>query len=115
MATEIEAIYHNGVLELQTSLPLKEGERVRVLVLTGDPDADERIKAMHRAADEWLARQSPAAEAPAYSADEWARLDEEWDRLLAELVKTTNERAEAEIAADVEEAVRAASRQPRAE
>jgi predicted DNA-binding antitoxin AbrB/MazE fold protein len=114
MTTEVEAIYHNGALELQTALPLKEGERVRVLVLTGDLDVEERVKALHRAADAWLSGQAPAGP-PAYSADEWSRLDEEWDRLLAEILAKTNGRTEAEVAADVEEAVRAARRQPRAQ
>lgn len=115
MATEVEAIYHNGALELQSSLPLKEGERVRVLVLPRNGEREAQVKAWHQTADDWLAQQPSVTEAPAYSPEEWARLDEEWDRLFSEILAAAPEPAEAEIETDVEAAVQAARRRLRAQ
>ena len=82
MATEIEAIYHNGVLELNTGLPLREGQSVRLVMLTeGEAGVEERVAVMHAMADHWLARQASIGvpTAPDFSEEEWARLDSEWD------------------------------------
>jgi len=87
MATEIEAIYHNGVLEPKPALPLKEGQTVRIVVLTEEASLEEHVAAMHTAADKWLAQQSPEAVPvpPDYPPEEWARLDAEWEKLLLEI------------------------------
>ncbi len=109
MMTEIEAVYRNGKLELKSVLPLKEGQAVRVVVLADEnAGVKERVAAMHAAADVWLAQQKPDAveSAPDYPTEEWAKLDAEWDELLAELQQHAGSLAEDEIAAEIDEAVR---------
>lgn len=114
MSTEIEAIYRNGVLELKTGLPLKDGQTVRVVVLTdGETSTKERIAAMHTAADDWLVEQTRATlpAEPDYPPEEWTRLDNELDEILADIQQQTGQHLEDEIAADVEAAVNAVRRQ----
>ncbi len=109
MMTEIEAVYRNGILELKSALPLKEGQAVKVLVLTDvEASVKERVTAMHAAADVWLAQQKPDAvkPAPEYPPEEWSKLDAEWDELLAEIQQHEGSLTEDEIAAEVDEAVR---------
>lgn len=115
MATEIEAIYHNGILELKSALPLKEGQMVRVVVLTEEASIEERVAAMHTVADAWLSQQTAEAVAapPDYPTEEWMQLDAEWEKLLIEIEQRAGQRPEDEIAADVETAVKAARKQHR--
>jgi predicted DNA-binding antitoxin AbrB/MazE fold protein len=108
---EVEATYHNGTLKLKDALPLEEGQTVWVSVRE-EADLD-RVVAMHRAADEWLARQAPIPEPPQFSPEEWAKLDAEFDELLAEIRAVSGEYTEADIAADVDEALEAVRRERR--
>jgi predicted DNA-binding antitoxin AbrB/MazE fold protein len=110
MSLEVEAIYRNGVLELQSTVPLREGQSVRI-VIQAEPGAsqDERVSAMHTALDAWLDQQSKAVflDPPDYPADEWARLNAELDALRTHIRRRSSEYTEAEIAADVETALAA--------
>ena len=114
MSTEIEAVYRNGVLELKTGLPLKDGQTVRVVVLAdGETIIKERLAAMHTAADDWLAEQTRATlpAEPDYPPEEWTRLDTELNEILADIRQQTDQHPEDEIVADVEAAVDAVRRQ----
>lgn len=104
MATEIEGIYHNGKLEIKQILPLKEGQVVHIMVLT----ETERIATMNTLADQWLAQQDANAlpNVTEYSEEELAKMDAEWDEVLAEIQSHIGDISEEEIAADVEAAVK---------
>ena len=104
MATEIEAIYHNGKLEIKHTLPLKEGQVLHIMVLT---DA-ERVANMIALADQWLTQQDTNAlpTVTEYSEEELARMDAEWDEVLAEIQSHIGDVSEEEIAEDVEAAVK---------
>ena len=104
MATEIEAVYHNGVLELKSALPLKEGQTVWVIVQENS-SLEDRVTAIHAAANAWLTQQSPVPEPPDYPPEEWARLDAEFEAVLAEIQQRAEQPTEDEIASDVEEAL----------
>jgi predicted DNA-binding antitoxin AbrB/MazE fold protein len=100
--TEIEAIYHNGKLELKTPLPLAEGQSVRVIVVEQET---ERLAAMEQAADTWLKLQSN--EVVELSPDiDWEKLNTEWDELFAEIRTAFDNVSEEEISRDVEHALR---------
>lgn len=116
MATEVEAVYRNGTLQLKTLLPLEEGQTVRVVVLSdSETSLEDRVKAMHVAANTWLAQQSPEtlAARPEYSPEDWARLDVQWDEILAEIQQQSGRHTEEEIAADVGTAVQVARQERR--
>ena len=103
MATEIEAIYHNGKLEFKEVLPLEEGQVVRIVVVT----EKERLVTMNTLADQWLTQQpSEAIPQPTeYTEEELAKLDAEWDAVLAEIQRHVGDISEEEIANDVDMAV----------
>jgi predicted DNA-binding antitoxin AbrB/MazE fold protein len=100
--TEIEAIYHNGKLELKTPLPLAEGQSVRIIVVDEELD---RIAAMEAAADAWLKLQPEQQPTQPDANPDWAMLDAEWDELFAEIAASNVD--ENELTADIEEAVKA--------
>jgi len=116
MSIEVNAIYRNGVLELQSTVPLREGQSVRVII-RAEPDAsqDERVAVMHTALDAWLDQQSKAVflDPPDYPPDEWARLNLELEALIVHLRQQSSQYTEAEIAADVETALGAMRKEAR--
>lgn len=116
MVTELEAVYRKGVLELKSVLPVKDGEIVRVVVMTDkEVSLQDRVAAMHKVAEVWLAQQPAQAipSAPDYPQEEWVRLDAELDKVLTEIEQKSARYSEEEIAADVEEAVKATRKQKR--
>jgi predicted DNA-binding antitoxin AbrB/MazE fold protein len=116
MMTELEAIYRRGTLELKSLLPVKEGEVVRVVVMTGEEvSLQDRVATMHKVADAWLAQQPVQAipSMPDYPQEEWVRLDAELDKVLAEIEQKSARYTEEEVAADVEAAVKATRKQKR--
>lgn len=116
MMTELEAVYRKGVLELKSLLPVKEGEVVRVVVMTDkEVSLQDRVAVMHKVADAWLAQQPAQAipSMPDYPPEEWVRLDAELDKVLTEIERKSARYTEEEVAADVEEAVKATRKQKR--
>ena len=117
MTAEVEAIYSKGLLTLRSTLPLLDGQKVRVVVLEEtEPTLEARVAALHIAADRWLAQQPAAADPPAapdYTPEEWAELDAEWDEVFAEIQRRTGDYSEDEISADGRNALQAVRRQSR--
>lgn len=103
---EVEAVYHKGILTLKDALPLEEGQTVWVIV---QPEDAERLNAVRQAVKNWKAQHPSVApvEPPEFSPEEWAKLDAEFDELLAELHVTSGQYTEEEIAEDVDQALRA--------
>jgi predicted DNA-binding antitoxin AbrB/MazE fold protein len=66
-----------GILKPISTLPLKENQRVRIVVLPQPQELDEvdeaRLAEMHRRADEWLAQQPPDAVRPSPLSEEERR------------------------------------------
>ena len=101
------ARYQNGILKPIGSLPLKENQRVQIIVLPQPQEADEvdeaRLAEMHRRADEWLAQQTPDAvrPAPSLSPEEQRAFEAEFDEILREMRAPNVAFSEEEVMADV--------------
>jgi predicted DNA-binding antitoxin AbrB/MazE fold protein len=115
MSISTWARYQNGTLKPIGTLPLKENQRVRIVVLPQPGEADEldevdeaRLEEMHRRADEWLAQQSPDAVRPSpLSEEERRQARAELDQVLRELREANVQYSEEEVMADVDAAVKA--------
>ena len=115
MSISTWARYQNGTLKPIGTLPLKENQRVRIVVLPQFGEADEldevdeaRLAEMHRRADEWLAQQPPDAVRPSpLSEEERRQAIAELDQIINELWKANERYTEEEVMADVAAAVAA--------
>jgi predicted DNA-binding antitoxin AbrB/MazE fold protein len=108
----IHAVYENGSLRLLQPLPLRDHQQVQIIVLpevSYTPADPERVRQMHERADAWLAQQRPDAvrEPKPLSPAEKARLDAEFDQLLAEIRAKSAESSEEELASRVDAAIAA--------
>lgn len=108
----ISAIYENGLLKPLQPLPLRDRQRVKIIVLPDELRAQadpERVRQLHEQADAWLAQQPPHAvrEPKPLSPAEKERLDAEFDQLLAEIHSKSADYSEEELAALVDAAVAA--------
>jgi predicted DNA-binding antitoxin AbrB/MazE fold protein len=108
----IRAIYENGILKLLQPLPLRNSQRVKVLVFPDDPQrsADpDRVRQWHEQTNDWLARQPAHAvrEPRPLSSAEREHLDAEFDMLLAEIRRKSGSCSEMELATLVDAAVAA--------
>jgi predicted DNA-binding antitoxin AbrB/MazE fold protein len=110
MSISTWARYQNGTLKPIGTLPLKENQRVRIVVLPQFGEADEldevdeaRLAEMHRRADEWLAQQPPDAvqPAPSLSLEEQRAFEAEFDEILREMRAPNVTFSEEEVMADV--------------
>ncbi len=112
MSISTWAHYQNGMLKPAGILPLKENQRVRIIVLPQPQELDEvdeaRLAEMHRRADEWLAQQPPDAVRPSpLSEEERRQAIAELDQVLRELREANVHYSEEEVMADVNAAVKA--------
>lgn len=111
MSISTWARYQNGVLKLIGPLPLKENQRVRIVVLPqAEEEVDEaRLAEMHRRANEWLAQQPPDAvrPAPRLSPEEQRAFEAEFDEILREMRAPNVAFSEEEVMADVSAALAA--------
>ena len=111
IAHSVSAVYEDGWLKPLEPLPLRDHQRVKIVVTLLDESqyrADpERVHRLHEKADEWLAQQPAVAvqEPRLLSPTKQAQLDVEFDRLLAEIQAASGADDEAELAALVDEAV----------
>jgi len=107
MSISTWARYQNGVLKPIGTLPLKENQRVRIVVLPQSQGLDEvdeaRLAEMHRRTDEWLAQQPPDAvqPAPRLSPEEQRAFEAEFDEILREMRAPNVGFSEEEVMADV--------------
>jgi predicted DNA-binding antitoxin AbrB/MazE fold protein len=111
MSISTWARYQSGILKPIDTLPLKENQRVRIIVLTQPEEAEvdeARLAEMHRRADEWLAQQPPDAVRPSpLSEEERRQAIAELDQIINELWEANAHYSEEEVMADVAEAVAA--------
>jgi len=109
MSISTWARYHNGILKPVGRLPLKENQRVRIVVLPQPEEVDEeRLAEMHRRADVWLAQQPADAVRPSpLSEEERRRAIAELDQIINELWEANAHYSEEEVMADVAAAVAA--------
>jgi predicted DNA-binding antitoxin AbrB/MazE fold protein len=112
MSISTWARYQNGVLKPIGTLPLRENQRVRIVVLPQSQELDEvdeaRLAEMHRRADEWLAQQPPDAVRPSpLSEEERRQAIAELDQIINELWEANAHYSEEEVMADVAAAVAA--------
>lgn len=113
LSTPIAAVFENGLLKPLEPLKLKDLQRVKIFVIEDEAPADpERVRQMHEMADTWLRNQRPGAvrEPEPLMPQEKARLDAEFEQLLAEMQQYSTQDSENEIAALVSEAVAAVRR-----
>ncbi len=104
MSISMWARYQNGVLKPADPLPLKENQRVRIVVLPQPEEVDEqRLTEMHRRADEWLAQQPPDAVqlAPRLSLEEQHAFEAEFDEILRGVRAANVACSEEKVIADV--------------
>jgi len=106
MSISTWARYQSGILKPIGTLPLKENQRVRIIVLTQPEEAEvdeARLAEMHRRADEWLAQQPPDAvrPAPSLSPEEQRAFEAEFDEILREIRAPNVAFSEEEVTADV--------------
>ncbi|MFQ5813918.1 MAG: antitoxin family protein [Anaerolineae bacterium] len=107
MSISTWARYQNGTLKPIGTLPLKENQRVRIVVLPQLEETDEvdeaRLAEMHRRTDEWLAQQPPDAvrPAPRLSTEEQRAFEAEFDEILREMRAPNAAFSEEEVMADV--------------
>ena len=112
MSISTWARYQKGILKPIGSLPLKENQRVQIIVLPQLKEADEvdeaRLAEMHHRADEWLAQQPPDAVRPSpLSEEERRQAVAELDQVLKDLWEANVHYSEEEVMADVNAAVKA--------
>jgi predicted DNA-binding antitoxin AbrB/MazE fold protein len=112
MSISTWAHYQNGILKPIGALPLKENQRVQIIVLPQPQELDEvdeaRLAEMHRRADEWLVQQPPDAVRPSpLSEEERRQAIAELDQVLRELREANVHYSEEEVMADVNAAVKA--------
>lgn len=100
------AVYEKGSLKLLQDIPLKEHQKIQVMVFT---PAETQIQQMEEKAKNWLAQQPEnAVQKPKkLSSVEKKHLDAEFDTLLSEIHLHSKQFSENEISADVDEAVQA--------
>ncbi len=117
IAHTVSAVYEDGWLKPLEPLPLHEHQHVELTVTVPDElryHADpERLHLLHEEADRWLAQQPAGAvqEPRQLSPQQQARLDAEFDQLIAEIQAMSDADGETLPADLVDEAV-AAARKP---
>ena len=113
MSISTWARYQNGVLKPAGFLPLKENQRVRIVVLPQPKKTDgvdeARLAEIHRRAGKWLAQQPPDAvrPAPRLSPEEQRAFETEFDEILREMRVLNVGFSEQEVMADVDAALAA--------